>query len=111
MSFEISPSAIDPEKLKDRTAYLDILEAQYSGTIQWNECQSPAAYRDMRREGLNGFPAPVRNPNAKPLSIRGRDGHEIELRIISPECQQSKGIWLHFHAGEGLLHVPKRTAG
>jgi acetyl esterase len=106
MSLEVTPRAVDPENLKERLAYLDVLEDQLAGNIQWNECESPAAYRKMRREGLNGFAAPVTNPEAKTLSIRGRDGHEIELRIISPENQPSKGIWLHFHAGEKLCLPP-----
>lgn len=108
MSLEVEPRAIDPKRLKDRLDYLDDLEAKYADNIQWNECDTPTAYRRMRREGLNGFIAPVRNPKAKTFSIRGRDGHEIELRIISPEDQPSKGAWLHFHAGKKwIIMSPK----
>ena len=100
MSFDITPSAVDADVLEERMKYLDNLEAQLSASVQWKECSSPAEYRRMRREGLNGFQVPVSNPMARTITITGREGHSIELRIIGPESGVNKGVWLHFHAGE-----------
>lgn len=100
MSLEIRPRAVSPSSLNTRLEFLDKFETQLAGQIQWQECESPHAYRKMRREGLNGFTAPVENPKRRIVNIRGRDGYEIELRIIDPENQTAKGIWLHFHAGQ-----------
>ncbi|KAL3466974.1 carboxylesterase [Aspergillus heterothallicus] len=99
MSLNIQPAPVDPAVLKARLEFLDKYEAQLAGSLQWNQTESPAEYRRMRREGLNGFPKPVLNPKARTLSIDARDGHKIELRIIAPSSQPSKGVWLHFHAG------------
>lgn len=100
MSLNVRPRPVETSILKARYEFLDKLEAQLAGSIQWQDCESPAAYRKMRREGLNGFPAPVLNPKARTVTISARDGHGIELRIITPTKQESKGVWLHFHAGE-----------
>jgi acetyl esterase len=100
MSLNVVPHPIDEATLKARLEFLDKFEAQLAGSIQWQDCESPAAYRKMRREGLNGFIAPALNPKARLLNISARDGSHIELRIIAPTEQSSKGVWLHFHAGE-----------
>jgi hypothetical protein len=99
MSLNIKPAPVDPAVLKARLEFLDKYEAQLAGSLQWNQTESPAEYRMMRREGLNGFLKPVSNPKARTLSIDARDGHKIELRIIAPSSQPSKGVWLHFYAG------------
>lgn len=100
MSLNVLPRPIAQSSLKARKEFLDKFEAQLAGSSQWQECESPAAYRKMRREGLNGFQAPVLNPEARIVNIPARDGHQIGLRIIAPTEQPSKGVWLHFHAGE-----------
>lgn len=100
MSLNILPLPIDEATLKTRHEVLDKFEAQLAGSIQWQECESAAAYRKMRREGLNGFTAPALNPKARIVNTSGRDGYQIELRIIAPAKQPSKGVWLHFHAGK-----------
>ncbi|KAJ5433503.1 uncharacterized protein N7458_012659 [Penicillium daleae] len=99
MSLNVVPLPIDEANLKARLEFLDKFEAQLAGSVQWQECESPAAYRKMRREGLNGFTAPALNPKARLVNISGRDGYQIELRIIAPTEQSCKGVWLHFHAG------------
>ena len=99
MSLNFQHAPVGPAILHDRLKFLDGYEAQLKDSLQWNQCESAEEYRRMRREGLNGFPKPVLNPRARTTSFTARDGHNIELRIISPSQQQSKGVWLHFHAG------------
>lgn len=105
MALDIRPHPVDDTTLKTRLDYLDKLEAQLSDSLQWNACESAAAYRKMRREGLNGFNAPLKNPKARTVNISGRDSQQIELRIIEPENQSTKGVWLHFHAGESEIET------
>jgi hypothetical protein len=100
MSLNVLPIPVDEATLQARHKTLDTLEAQLAGSVQWQECESAAAYRKMRREGLNGFQAPALNPNARTVNISGRDGYQIELRIIAPKDKPSRGVWLHFHAGK-----------
>lgn len=100
MSLNVLPVPVDEATLKSRLQYLEKLETQLAGSIQWQECESAAAYRKMRRRGLNGFTAPTLNPRARTANVTGRDGNEIELRIIAPQNQPSRGVWLHFHAGK-----------
>ncbi|OQE06643.1 hypothetical protein PENVUL_c017G02431 [Penicillium vulpinum] len=99
MPLNVLPAPVDEATLKARLIHLDKFEAQLTRSIQWQECESAAAYRKMRREGLNGFTAPALNPKAKTVDVLGRDGHQIELRIIAPQEKPSRGVWLHFHAG------------
>ncbi|KAJ5951305.1 uncharacterized protein N7479_009718 [Penicillium vulpinum] len=98
MPLNVLPAPVDEATLKARLIHLDKFEAQLTRSIQWQECESAAAYRKMRREGLNGFTAPALNPKAKTVDVLGRDGHQIELRIIAPQEKPSRGVWLHFHA-------------
>lgn len=100
MSLNVLPVPVDEATLKARLEHLEKFEAQLARSIQWQECESAAAYRKMRREGLNGFTAPTLNPRARTTNVTGRDGNRIELRIIAPKNQPSRGIWLHFHAGK-----------
>ncbi|KAJ5717730.1 hypothetical protein N7488_003376 [Penicillium malachiteum] len=99
MTLNVLPRPIDEAKLKGRLEFLDNLEAKLATAVQWTECKSPAEYRKMRREGTNGFMAPVLNPTARLVNVAGRDGNQIELRIIAPTEKASRGVWLHFHAG------------
>jgi hypothetical protein len=100
MPLNVLPAPVDDATLKARLEHLEKFEIQLAGSIQWQECESAAEYRKMRREGLNGFTAPTLNPRARTANVTGRDGNEIELRIIAPEKQASRGVWLHFHAGK-----------
>jgi hypothetical protein len=102
MSLNIKPAPVDPAVLKARLEFLDKFESELAGSLQWNQVESAAEYRRMRREGLNGFKKPVLNPKSRTLSIDARDGHKIELRVIAPSQGQSKGVWLHFHAGQSV---------
>lgn len=69
-------------------------------TLHRYEFPTPQTYRDARRDGINGFKKPVANDDARLVTITGRDGESVEIRVISPTTQSSKGVWLHFHAGQ-----------
>jgi acetyl esterase len=62
----------------------------------------PAAQtRQRRRDGGGMFPAPVFLPQARDLTVPGRDG-SIRLRVLVPETTP-RGVYLHIHGGGWTL--------
>lgn len=57
--------------------------------------------RAARRRGDGPFPAPVFSPRARTITIQGRDGHQVPLRIIAPD--NPRGVYLHIHGGGWVL--------
>jgi len=60
-----------------------------------------AATREARRRGDGPFPAPVFSARARTITIQGKDGGEISLRIIAPD--NPRGVYLHIHGGGWVL--------
>src|SRR5690348_8324163 len=54
-----------------------------------------------RRRGEGPFPAPVMSDRARILTITGKNGNEIPLRVIAPG--QPRRIYLHLHGGGWVL--------
>ena len=59
------------------------------------------SFRAARRRGEGPFPAPVMSPRARTMTITGKDGNEIPLRVIAPA--NPRGIYLHIHGGGWVL--------
>ncbi|EAU41510.1 hypothetical protein FP2506_13794 [Fulvimarina pelagi HTCC2506] len=55
--------------------------------------------RQARLEGKGIFPLRDPDPDATMLSITGRDGREISVRIIKPKGREARGTFLHIHGG------------
>ncbi|HWB51633.1 MAG TPA: alpha/beta hydrolase [Stellaceae bacterium] len=92
-----SDAAIDPETAKLNRQMIELL----TGQPEW-WVTGPAAFRAMRRRGEGPFPAPVFSPRARTMTITGRDGNTIPLRIIAPQGQ-ARGVYLHLHGGGWVL--------
>jgi len=60
------------------------------------------AFRAARRRGEGPFPAPVMSRRARTLTITGKDGNQIALRVIAP-ASPPRGIYLHLHGGGWVL--------
>lgn len=84
---------------KNRYELADNLEKVMAADLPWHKFETPAAYRQARADGSNGFKKPLRNDKATIITCSARDSHPIELRIIEPTSAKSKGVFLHFHAG------------
>jgi acetyl esterase len=89
-------SAIDAETAKLNAGMIQLLAGQPEWWITGAE-----ASRAMRRRGEGPFPAPVMSSRARPLTITGRNGNKIELRVIAPA--RPRGIYLHLHGGGWVL--------
>src|SRR5262245_10644120 len=89
-------AAIDQDTAKLNTQMIELL----TGQPEWWVVGAATA-RAARRRGDGPFPAPVMSPRARTISITGKDGAEIALRVIAPA--QPRGIYLHLHGGGWVL--------
>jgi alpha/beta hydrolase family protein len=89
-------AAIDAETAELNPQMVELLADQPDWWIVGAE-----AFRAARRRGEGPFPAPVMSSRARTLTITGKDGNEIPLRVIAPA--QPRGIYLHLHGGGWVL--------
>jgi acetyl esterase/lipase len=89
-------SAIDPDVAKLNAQMIELLTGQPDWWITGAE-----AARAARRRGDGPFPAPVMSSRARAMTITGKDGNTIPLRVIAPV--QPRGIYLHLHGGGWVL--------
>src|SRR5713226_6940646 len=89
-------AAIDPDTAKLNAQMIELLTGEPEWWIVGAE-----AYRAARRRGEGPFPAPVMSSRARTLTITGKEGNEIALRVIAPA--QPRGIYLHLHGGGWVL--------
>jgi len=57
--------------------------------------------RDARARGQGIFPLAPKSPRARTITIEGKSGNKIPLRIVAPE--NPKGVYLHIHGGGMVL--------
>jgi acetyl esterase len=90
-------AAIDAETANLNAKMIELL----TGQPEW-WVVGPAAFRAARRRGEGPFPAPVMSSRARTLTIPGKDGNELLLRVIAP-TQPARGVYLHLHGGGWVL--------
>jgi acetyl esterase/lipase len=88
--------AIAPDTAKLNEAMVELLTPQPDWWVV-----GAAAFRAARRRGEGPFPAPVMSPRARTITVAGKDGNEIPLRVIAPASP--RGIYLHIHGGGWVL--------
>jgi acetyl esterase/lipase len=91
-----SADAIAPETAKLNEQMIRLM----TGLPEW-WIMGPEAFRAARRRGEGPFPAPVMSNRARTITITGKDGNEIPLRVIAPANPRS--IYLHIHGGGWVL--------
>jgi len=89
-------AAIDRETASLNTQMIELL----TGQPEWWITGAQEA-RAAGRRGEGPFPTPVFSDRARIITITGKDGHLIPLRVISPA--QPRGIYLHLHGGGWVL--------
>lgn len=100
-STPLDPALFKPEAISADTARLnDALVGLMTPMPEWWNIGAEAT-REARRQGRGPFPAPVYSARARTMTIKGKDGHEIPLRVIQPSTV--KGIYLHIHGGGWVL--------
>ena len=89
-------AAIDAETAKFNVEIIELLTGQPDWWITGAE-----ASRAARRRGEGPFPAPMISSRARMLTITGKDGNKIPLRVVAPA--QPRGVYLHLHGGGWVL--------
>jgi acetyl esterase len=98
---QFDPTLFRNEAIDDETAKLNAqLIELLTGEPEW-WIVGAEAMRAARRRGEGPFPAPVMSSRARTITITGKDGNKILLRVIAPA--QSRGIYLHLHGGGWVL--------
>ena len=90
-------AAIDPETASLNAQIIEL----FSGQPEWWIVGAQAS-REARRRGEGPFPAPVFSDRARTITIAGKDGNQIPLRVIAPP-QPPRGIYLYLHGGGWAL--------
>src|SRR5215467_11557474 len=90
-------AAIGPETASLNEQIIKLFSAQPEWWIV-----GPHASREARRRGEGPFPAPMFSDRARTITITGKDGNEIPLRVIAPP-HPPRGIYLHLHGGGWVL--------
>jgi acetyl esterase len=86
-------AAIDPETASLNAQIIEL----FTGQPEWWIVGAQAS-REARQRGEGAFPAPVFSDRARTVTIAGKDGNQIPLRVI-PSLQPPRGIYLHLHGG------------
>ncbi len=92
--FALSAIAPDTAKLNEQLTQL------LTGLPEWWVVGAEVT-RDARRRGDGPFPVAQKSPRARTITITGKDGNEIPLRVIAPD--NPRGIYLHIHGGGWVL--------
>ncbi|KIW16981.1 hypothetical protein PV08_04172 [Exophiala spinifera] len=87
-----------PEVLEERRAKIAGLSAAFFKVPHLSQCKTAQEYRDMRKNGTNGFPKLWQFEGAKMIEASARDGHKIPLRAVNP-TNARRGFALHYHSG------------
>src|SRR5580704_9309973 len=90
-------AAIDPETATLNAGMIQLLTGQPEWWITGAE-----AFRAARRRGEGPFPAPVMSSRARTITITGKSGNAIPLRVIEPQGK-ARGVYLHLHGGGWVL--------
>ncbi len=97
----LNPALFRQDAIADDTAKLnETLVELLTGLPEWWQI-GPEATREARRQGRGPFPPAVLSPRASTMTIEGRDGNQIPLRIIAPS--HTRGVYLHIHGGGWVL--------
>src|ERR1700761_5701481 len=101
MADSLRPELFQPAAIAEDTMKLnDAMVALMTPLPNWWIIGAETT-REARRKGGGPFPPPVLSPRARTITITGRDGNEIPLRIIAPD--RPRGVYLHIHGGGWVL--------
>lgn len=101
MTNPFDPALFRPDAISDDTAKLnEQLVGLLTPLPEWWVVGAEVT-RDARRRGDGPFPVAVKSPRARTITITGKDGNEIPLRVIAPA--NPRGVYLHIHGGGWVL--------
>ena len=100
-------AAFRPEAISPETRRINEEVARRLAAAPKPTCVAATRERFSRGEGL--IPITPKSPRAKTITINGKDGAAIGLRMIVPASP--KGVYLHVHGGGWSLGTPDMRDG
>lgn len=101
MTSPFDPASFRPDAIASETAQLNqqLIEMLTPLSDWW--IVGAEATREARRHGDGPFPVAPKSPRARTITITGKDGNIIPLRVIAPDSP--RGVYLHIHGGGWVL--------
>jgi len=97
----IDAAVFRPEAISEETRqFNEQLIRLFTPLPNWWEVGAQTV-RDSRARGEGPFPLPPKSARARTITIEGKGGVKIPLRIVAP--QNPKGVYLHIHGGGMVL--------
>ncbi len=97
----LDPAVFRAEEISEETRQFNEQVVQLLTPVpNWWEVGAQAT-RDARARGEGPFPLAPKSARARTITIEGKGGGKIPLRIVAP--QNPKGVYLHIHGGGMVL--------
>ena len=97
----LNPELFKPEAISAEThAFNEAIIQLFSKVDNWWEVGAQKL-REASLRGEGPFPPVAKSEKARTMTIDGKGGHKILLRVLSPD--NPKGVYLHFHGGGWVL--------
>ncbi len=98
---ELGPEVFSPEAISDETnRFNEEIIKRFTPVPNWWEVGAQTV-RDSRARGEGPFPIAPKSTRARTITIEGKGGAGIPLRIVAP--QNPRGVYLHIHGGGMVL--------
>ncbi len=97
----LDPALFRPEAISEETCrFNEEIIKRLTPLPNWWEVGAQAT-RDSRARGEGPFPLAPKSERARNLTIEGKGGVRVPLRIVAP--QNPRGVYLHIHGGGMVL--------
>src|SRR5271170_5678785 len=97
----LDPALFRPEAISEETRRFNAeIIRVFTPVPNWWEVGAQAV-RDSRARGEGPFPLAPKSARARTITIEGKGGGRIPLRIVAP--QNPTGVYLHIHGGGMVL--------
>jgi acetyl esterase len=101
MGNPLDPALFRPEAISEETRlFNEEIIKRLTPTPNWWEVGAQAT-RDARARGEGPFPLAPKSARARTITIEGKGGIRIPLRIVAP--RDPRGVYLHIHGGGMVL--------
>jgi acetyl esterase/lipase len=97
----LDPALFGPDAISEETrSFNQHIVQLFTPLPNWWEVGAQTV-RDSRARGEGPFPLVPKSARARTISIEGKGGNKVPLRIVAP--QNPKGVYLHIHGGGMVL--------
>ena len=97
----LDPTMLRPEAISEEThLFNEMIVKLLTPLPDWWDV-GPQSVRDARARGEGPFPLAPKSSRARTITIEGKGGHKIPLRVVAP--QNPRGVYLHIHGGGMVL--------